>query len=159
MLRVLTASLAVILALIAGTVQAEMWRCSQPNGIALFTNKERSSGSCHKYVPRAEIGFVSGTLSQAPFRGVPSSVEYDESVYPQPAPEDARSFSWREDYEPYFNYYEPYYDYSDPYGVLAFPMFQFGVLPPVRFLPGPVTPSSGLAQSKAIMPSQSGRSP
>src|SRR5712692_1070741 len=62
---------AMILSLIVGLLspalgQAEVWRCDQPDGTVLFTNRLKDVATCKKYVSGTELGYVSSSMEATP---------------------------------------------------------------------------------------------
>ena len=113
---------AIILALLLSPLpaHADVWRCHQPNGTDLYTNSNQHPGSCEKYVPQVELGYVSGSSSStqpsvAPSQPIPME---KPPALPETRREDTEQYTAVDEEQKPYDYFYPYYPYS---GVYWFP--------------------------------------
>lgn len=127
-----------LILMLAAPTQAELWRCTQPGGPDLFTDKLRDPGTCDKYSPSADLSYVSGLPPLLP-RMVPREEARADDLIPQ-------TDDWREDFEPVLNpdEYPSYYeDFVGGYwGVVSPRFFLFQAGPSARSFRPPATPRS-----------------
>jgi len=127
---VLKAAAAVLFLLIASPSGAAMWRCPQPNGGVMFT--DRVEAGCEEYVP--ESGYV---VAPTPPQSVLPQASPEPVAPPMPAYmpsyEDASPYTYPYDYNsaPYYDYGPGFYSgfYSYPGWFWSRPRTPFFVVP------------------------------
>jgi hypothetical protein len=116
-----TILLSLLLGLLGPTLaQADVWRCTQPDGTYLFTNSLRDVATCQQYESAAAINVAPSPSTTG---GSPVIPMESPSAQPEPPPQAPPPYpqaGYDQGYNPYYDY-PYYYSYPGVYGLFLRP--------------------------------------
>ena len=114
---------AILLILLLGLLspalaQAEVWRCTQPDGTDLFTDRQQDLATCQKFETAASFNVVPSSPTTVGSSVIPMEQPPAQTEPPRQAPQPG----YDQGYNPYYDY-PYYYGYPGVYGLFIRPRF------------------------------------